>query len=180
MIRINNLLEREGPLLFTPQRVSIIANFEQTYSVHIVVREAFLERRFEECSIRQKFFELDGVTSKNIKFIVADDGQFLNASVPRLLIQTVGLPFSSALSLQSPFGKQQQIHNNECGQQSLAVNAAFTDNGIAFSGSSCNFIISGSQTYQPTQPFSLFTGEEVRGTWTASVFSSSPANAELQ
>ena len=179
LLKINMELKKQSPLLFTSQQSSIIANFEQTFGVRIAIQPAFPEKLTETCIEQSKFFVLDGFNVKTVEFNVPDDGKFLNASVPKLLIQSVGLPGSSTLSLTSPSQKQQQIYNNECDEQQ-DINGAFSDDGIEFSGPSCNYIPIGVETYRPTQPFSTFLGESVQGNWLFKVFSSSASNAQLR
>ncbi len=179
LLKVNQELHRKRPLLFTSQRSAIIASFEQTFGVVISAQSAFPYFLKTECLTQSKTFELDGFSARSINFRVSEDGVFLNSSIPKLRLNGTNT-LMLTLSLTSPSQKHQNIYQNECGSQRMGFNAAFRDNGRAFSGPTCQYIGTGSETYRPTQLFSTFTGEYVKGTWIFEAFASTARIAELR
>lgn len=180
LFHINHELSLLSALLFDPQQsTSIIQKFEQTFGVQIQLQAAFPAPYTEDCLSQVKYLVINDASPKHVIFNVPERAVFLNASVPRLLIASVGPAFDASLSLTSPTGKKQHIYDNQCGAQ-LDLYAAFEDGGVSYEDSTCSYIFAGSETFQPTQPFSSFSGDPVKGDWTFRVAVSSFGNVELR
>lgn len=172
--RVNKDLKRSSALLFTPQRDSIVANLEQQYGVQITITEPFssLSSEVVKCdTFAQGSYPLATNGPNNFVFDELSAGTFVSASLTHLDTQLRGDGFSSTISLTSPGNVTQSVYNNTC-TNIQGFKISFSDNGNPLTNvPNCRTQVynNNNRTILPTQPFGIFNGTEVQGSWNVSI-----------
>lgn len=171
--QVNKNLKRYSPLLFTDQKDSIIANFEQQYGVSIETFSPF-SRLGDDIISCDTFVQgqrtLSSASANNFPFNEQSSGTFVSASITGYRVQGGAASLSSStIKLTSPGNTIiQNVYNNSC-TGANAFNVNFSDDGQNLNTPNCGAQLNSGQTFKPTQPFATFDGTQVQGSWSVAV-----------
>ncbi len=181
---ISDKLSKYSNALFTSQADSIVSAFEQEFGVEIVLQSPFLGCASQSCFSVSIVLDVGNFFLQSFPFTIPQSGIIESISIGSLIgtVNPIKKSMSMELdypfilvSLQPPLSPPGMVEVPSCEVPILSFNLGFSDS--ATTPLNCSETNSGI-IFQPTNPFSQFTGVQAQGEWNLIMYTTNGGDLE--